>query len=65
MITEFLSLKTQGDSAATFKNESDLDKICELLGFNTVELKRCLTSRNFGKRSIVTVFYTVTQVLIV
>jgi len=58
---EFYPATTSGDAAAKISNLSDLEVICNLLGLNLREMQRCLTSRNFGVRSIVTCMFTVAQ----
>ncbi len=50
------------EGAAKLAVPGHLDPISNILGLNQLELLRCLTSRSFGVRSIVTCFYTVEQV---
>lgn len=59
---EFVSQDTAGDVAAKVADKEILNKISAVLGFNLMELERCLTSRNIGTRSVITCTYTPEQV---
>jgi myosin heavy subunit len=49
------------DQRALIENVPELGRICDMLGLKQSEMKRCLVSRNFGVRSIVTCFFSVQQ----
>lgn len=59
---EFLSSSVHIDGEASLVSIDQLNIIADMLGLNQNELTRCLTSRSFGVRSIVTCIYTVQQV---
>jgi len=49
------------DARALIDDVPEIDRICDMLGLCQSEMKRCLVSRNFGVRSIVTCFFSVQQ----
>jgi hypothetical protein len=61
---EFSSTTTSGDVAAKVDDPALLVKASTLLGLPQEELKRCLTSKNIGTRSIITCTYTPAQVIL-
>lgn len=58
------SQESEDDDVAHLNPNCDVELICQQLGINAVELERCLTSRSFGVRSIVTCLFTVPQVCV-
>jgi hypothetical protein len=59
---EFETTPLQVDGTATVVSLDQLDLVADILGLSQLEFLRCLTSRSFGVRSIVTCFYTIAQV---
>ena len=51
------------DGHAIIDDVPEVERICAMLGLNEKEMKRCLISRNFGVRSVVTCLFSVQQVL--
>jgi myosin heavy subunit len=49
------------DARALIDDVPEIDRICDMLGIQKSEMKRCLVSRNFGVRSVVTCFFSVQQ----
>jgi myosin heavy subunit len=50
------------DARALIDDIPEIERICDTLGLKQSEMKRCLISRNFGVRSVVTCFFSVQQV---
>jgi myosin heavy subunit len=50
------------DGVAVLNGDVGLDLLCAQLGFNPADFERCLLSKSFGIRSIVTCMFTVPQV---
>ena len=64
-IIEFVSSQQSDDNdVAAINPNSDLELVCDQFGLNPMEFERCLTSRSFGVRSVVTCLFSVSQVRI-
>jgi myosin heavy subunit len=50
------------DARALIDDVPEIERICDTLGLKKSEMRRCLVSRNFGVRSVVTCFFSVQQV---